>query len=68
MDAMYVIVIQGINWTCIYEINMLYELNNVLFFSVRLCVSVCVGPHRCWVAGPLGLGLSLYIVPLLYAI
>jgi hypothetical protein len=42
MDAMYVIVIQGINWTCIYEINMLYELNNVLFFSVRLCVSVCV--------------------------
>ena len=33
----------------------------------------CVGRHHCWVAGPLGLGpirvrLSLYIVPILYAI
>jgi hypothetical protein len=27
-----------------------------------------VGRHHCWAAGPLGLGLSLYIVSLLYAI
>jgi hypothetical protein len=32
------------------------------------CYTVCVGRHHCWVVGPLGLGLSLYIVPLLYAI
>jgi hypothetical protein len=36
-------------------------------------VCECVGRHHCWVAGPLGLGpirvrLSLYIVPILYAI
>jgi hypothetical protein len=29
---------------------------------VKLCVSVCVGRHHCWAAGPLGLGLSLYIL------
>jgi hypothetical protein len=37
------------------------------------CVCECVGRHHCWVADPLGLGpirvrLSLYIVPILYAI
>jgi hypothetical protein len=36
--------------------------------DVRLCVWVCVNRHHCWAAGPLGLGLSLYIVLILYAI
>jgi hypothetical protein len=41
----------------------LYKENLVILLCVRPCVLVCVGRHHCWAVGPLGLGLSLYIVP-----
>jgi hypothetical protein len=48
------------------EVHRLLEANFIE--PVRLCVTVCVGRHHNWAASPLGLGLSLYIVPHLLSI
>jgi hypothetical protein len=40
-----------------------YFLVSLANYSLLLdCVCECVDRHHCWAAGPLGLGLSLYIV------